>query len=351
MSNWVNWMTRFFTYLLLLPLAVALTACGLVDQDIRECEPSDFQLDYELDLVTNMTTEIETEVSLVADVAVTQAMKSYMDGVFTDFAHDVDLRFYDVAGDSTLLHQEAHVMDASQTSYTLSIPVREYMHLASANLDLNETLSLDYGENCHSARILQQVADTLPSHSAGVFTGRLPMRILEGRDQQFDMRLYMANSATALVIDTSGCNISDVKVFMSGFATSFDICDSLYHFDYTPVIRADKLSTAPTNAMAFAAVHFPSRQAEDTKVLIDVDDPFVEVNAGHTLWQYRVYVYLKDGTITENILGVRRVLHPGELKALVAWAHADGTVIPSDPTVTVMVTLDWTPGLVIPVDL
>lgn len=335
---------------ILILLAVAFTGCSLVDEDMRDCE-TDYTLDYELRLVTNMTTELQTQLGLVADINVSNAIKTQLSSVFTDHAHDVDLGFYDVVGDSTLLHRESHVMDASQSSYTLYIPVRRYMHIATANLEQNPLLSIEGADKCHTLRVAQQVRDTITSHKTGFFSARLPMDIKEGVDQQFDVKLYMANCASSVVIDTVGSGIKDVRVFMTGFATSFDLCDSLYHFDYTPVVKPEKLEFDDPTRVGFLAVTFPSRPAPSSKVVIDWDDPFVTETAAKSLWQVHVYCTLADGSVTQNILGVHNQLLPGQFRLLRARAYNNGSLAPDDPTVAVSVTLNWEPGLEIPVVL
>ena len=330
-------------------LAAAFTGCSLVDEDMRDCE-TNYNLDYELRLVTNMTTELQTQLSLAADITVSNAIRTYLSDVFTDFAHDVDLGFYDVVGDSTLLHHESHIMDANQSSYTLYIPVRQYMHLALANLEANDQIRKDGSESCHDARIVQEVADTIAPHKSGIFSARLPMDIKEGEDQQFDVRLYMANCATALVIDTLGSHIRDLKVYLKGFATEFDLCDSLYHFSYTPVIKADELPLSEPGRMCFASVNFPSREPEESKVIIDTDDPHAGVSTSRSLWQYCIYATLKDNSVTETVLGLFSSLPAGSLKVLKATARENGQVAPGDPTVAVSVTMDWNPGLEIPIE-
>ena len=115
-------------------MAVALVlpqGCSLLDENLEDCE-KDHLLNYELRLVTNMSTEIntqlETDISTDVELAAAAALRNYLKNIFTDFAHDVDLSFYDVVEDSVRLHHEAHIMDANQSSYTLYIPVHRYMH-------------------------------------------------------------------------------------------------------------------------------------------------------------------------------------------------------------------------------
>ena len=99
-------------YLFLLVVTAGLSACSLIDEDLRHCETT-YNIGYELRLVTNMTTELQTQLSMATDVQVASALGDYLKNVFTDHAHDVDLSFYDVFGDSLRLHHESHIMDAS----------------------------------------------------------------------------------------------------------------------------------------------------------------------------------------------------------------------------------------------
>ena len=311
-----------------------------------DCE-KDYHLDYELQLITNMTTELETQLSMEADIEARAALKTYLGGIFTDYAHDVDLSFYDVEGDSPRLHHESHIMDANQSKYTLFIPVRRYMHLAVANVVENTEVSLRDDEICNSATLFQAVGDTLSSHRTGLFTSRLLMDIREGVDQQFNVNLFMANCASAIVLDTLGSGVKDIKVFVSGFATDFAIRDSAYHFDYTPIIKTDRIILENSEELCFAAAHFPSRDLPlpATRTVVTTQDPFVSEGAANPLWNVKVYSYLKDGTITECILGVTQPLRSGGLRVIKAQVYNNGSLVPTDTTVGVRVTLDWEPGL------
>ena len=326
-------------------MATVFSGCSLVDEDMSDCE-TDFDLSYELRLVTNMTTEIKTQLSLGADVQVATALETFLQGVFTDFAHDVDLSFYDVQADSLRLHHERHIMDANQSSYTLYIPVRKYMHVAVANLEKNGEVLLEQDEKCHRARLIQPVRNIVESQPTGVFSARLPMDIKEGIDQQFDVSLYMVNCASALVLDTLGSNVKNLQVFASGFASGFDLADSTYRFNYTPRVRAQSLDTGgvPGTPACFAAVTFPSPDLPDGKAQIETSDPFVSPAADHSLWTVSVYATLPDGSITETLLGVKLPLRPGQVKVIKAKVVSDGSCVPpptEDPYVGASVTLQW----------
>lgn len=334
-------MRNCLKYIALALIAAVSTGCVLVDANMRNCE-TDYTLDYELRLVTNMTTELQTQLSMAADVNVAASLKSYMSGIFTDYAHDVDLSFYDVYGDSLNLHTEHHIMDANQSSYTLYIPVRKYMHIAFANTDNNPDIEVEEEERCHTSRLVQTVRDTVDSHSTGIFTARLPMDIKEGEDQQFDVRLYMANCASALVLDTLGSHIKDIKVYASGFATGFSLADSTYRYEYTPIVKANRVAVdGPDSPLCFTTVTFPSKDVPSSKVTIESPDDFITDASESTLWRFKVYSTLDDGTVTETILGVKLPLQAGQLKIVKGTILGDGSCVPTAPWVGSIVTLDW----------
>lgn len=352
---------RYFRHtvsIILAALAAALLflqGCSLVDEDLSDCE-ADYRINYELRLVTNMTTELqtqlETQLSTQMEREAANALRHYLRDIFSDFAHDVDLSFYDVVADSVRLHHEAHIMDANQSSYTLYIPVHKYMHLATANLLNNGMVSLEQDDRCHYGSLNQQIADSVSTHKTGLYTARLPMDVKEGVDQSFDVTLYMANSAAALVVDTLGSHIRDLKVFMTGFATDFNIRDSIYHFKFSSIVRTDKLDL-PVPGMCFASVNFPSKDTRPTptKSIFESDDPFLSEDAANALWQIRTYATLPDGTVTETKLGSKKPLRAGQLKVFKAKALTNGAVQPDDPDLAVSVALDWQTGIDQTIDL
>ena len=334
-------------YLFLLVVTAGLSACSLIDEDLRHCETT-YNIGYELRLVTNMTTELQTQLSMATDVQVASALGDYLKNVFTDHAHDVDLSFYDVFGDSLRLHHESHIMDANQSSYSLYIPVRKYMHVAMANNSEVPELQLINDNKCHAALLQHVVKDTVGTFKRAVFTARLPMDIQEGEDQQFDVKLYTTCCAHALVLDTLGSHIKNMRVYANGFATGFSLADSTFRFAYTPWVRADKVDVkgAPGQRLCYAAVTFPSRDVPDSKVIIHDDDTVTEV-ADEALWRYTVYTTLQDGTITETVLGVKIPIQAGQLKIIQCTVTNDGAVNPKAPWVGMSVTLkgndqpDW----------
>ena len=85
---------------LLMP--VVLASCSVIDEDLSKCKP-EAEMKYELTLVTNMTTELKTQLTTQTDIQLAHEIREHLDSIFTDYAHDVDLSFYDTQGDSVRL--------------------------------------------------------------------------------------------------------------------------------------------------------------------------------------------------------------------------------------------------------
>ena len=338
----------------LLVLGAILPGCSLIDEDQSDCG-KELGVNYELQLVTNVSTELEAKLGMSTEVSLSSSMQMHLGSVFTDHADDVDLSFYDVEGDSLRLHHEQHQMDASRTSYTLMIPVRKYMHLAIANVMENGPVKLVEGERCHDAMLLQEEADTVNSHRTGLFTARLPMDIIEGVDQQFDVHLYMANCATGLVLDTTAIRVKEIRVLATGFADSFSIADSVYHYRPGVMVRAEKVEPdeeSNEREVCFTAVSFPTRdvvetpkeEGPDTRVVIETDDFIEEETDTEPVWKFHVLVTLPDDTVTLTVLNVYKSVKAGQLMILKGRLRPDGSTQPDDPSVGVSVSLDWKEG-------
>ena len=335
---------------LLIALAAALLSlggCCLVDEDLSECG-AESQVDYELKLVTNVSTELKTVLGLESDTKVSAALKTYLAPVFTDFAHDVDLSFYDVSEPYARLEHMSEIMNSNQTSYTIYLPSRGYSHIAIANLQENGSVTLEDSDFLPGSKLRQHTSSAddnkVSPHRTGLFTTRLDMDVKADQDQRFNVPLYMVNAASALVLDTSeATGIQDIKVFAEGFATEFQVADSTYVFGGNNLIMTDDVPVPGSAQHCFASVHFPSRDTkkDGTKVIIDTQDPFVAESAADALWGWRCYITIADGSITETVLGISQPLRPGGLKILKAEVQDTGIVTTEDPTVGVSVTLQW----------
>lgn len=325
---------------LLLSACWLMAGCSVIDDDLSDCnQDEEFKIDYQLTLITNMTTELETQLTTITEVGVADALKAHLKDIFSDFAHDIDLSFYDTEGDMIRLQHKRDIMDANQTSYTLSLPMQQYMHLAVANIAENHVVGLSNDENCHTSMLHQtdptvsggSSTGVIDSHTTGLFTARLPMEVLGSVSQTFNVKLYMANCAVALVLDPKGHAYNDIKVRATGFAKEFLIEDSTYVFPEKEIlVRADKVDTG-NDLLCFCSVNFPSHEQTDE-------------NADETLWQLKVYVTMPDGSITETVIDVKEQLKAGELKIIKGELDDDGAVRPYNSRVGVSVTLDWSNG-------
>ena len=342
-------------------MLVALASCSVIDEDLSGCdqpgppppqpEEPEAEVTYDLRLVTNMTLELQTELPDETDKELAEAIREYLKKIFTDFAHDVDLSFYDTVGDSLLLQKDQHIMDANQASYTLTLPMHEYMHLAVANVVDNELVTIANDNRCHKSMLSQVIRDTIDSHDTGLFTARQKMEVLGNVSQNFNVHLYMSNCSAGLVIDPRGRQTLDgIRVYSTGFASGFNICDSVFQYSQWPSIVRTTLVKADNQAKgAFLSVNFPSLEQEDVKTrsIIETLEPFIAEPGEKALWEFRVYVPQSDGSITETILRVKTPLRAGQFKIIKCWIGEHGAVISRNSEVSTSVTLNWKDGLVI----
>ncbi len=346
----------------LLLLVSLLTGCSkFIDDDLSDCPPGpnppvppvedEYELNYELRLVTNITTEINTQLDTETEAYVADALRSHLSTIFTDYARDVDLSFYDTDNDKERLYHENPTMNASEKSYTINLPKREYLHLAAANLKDNKVVALTGDERSLTSQLATVSTDeeTIDSHTTGLFTARQSMRVLENVDQTFHVKLYMANCAEALVIEPRGHTVKDIKVFATGFASQFHISDSVYTFaEKSPVVRSVKVETGGED-LCFCAVNFPSKDEEGMRTVIETD--FDETELDEPCWQFIVYVTCEDGTITQTILSIPEPLNAGQFRIIKGYIGDQGEIKTNDQMVGVSVKIDWNDGGTHNVDL
>lgn len=332
-------------------LALMQTHCDSlgIDQDLSDCAApkKDFRINYELWLVTNLETELRTVLDADIDVVAQNELRNSLKGIFTDFAEDVDLSFYDVnLANDILLHREEKTMDASERSYALSLSARQYHHLAIANIKKNMVAELLNNDFCHTSTLKQQEGTdgVVPSQQTGLFTARLPIDIVGDQNQTFNVSLYMANCAAALLLDKGTAPIASIDVKTKGFAVAFEISDSIYRFvDDSPLVQANSIPLPSENQYLFCSVNFPSRNPLDTRMVIDSQDPFMVPDADKSLWQYQVDVTLTDGSVTRSVLGMQKPILAGQLVILKAFVKDDGTVQPvTSVSAGASVAVDWT---------
>ena len=332
---------------ILLSAVWLMAGCSVIDDDLSNCptEEAQYQMEYELKLVTNMTTELQTQLTTITELSVASALETHLENIFSDFAHDVNLSFYDTDGAKQRLEHRVDIINTNQTTYDLTLPMRKYLHLAVANIADDDVIGLfkdDYSPTSMLQQIAPTVSDDIPvgvvaSHNTGLFTARQPMEVLSGVNQTFNVRLYMANCAATLVLDPKGQPYKDLKVFATGFADEFHISDSAYVYPAaSPLVKADKVGT-DNDLLCYCTVNFPSRDVAETSTREDADPTT-------SLWQFKIYVTNADNTITETVLDINEPLKAGDLKIIKGSLDSEGAVRPYDSTVGVSVTLDWNKG-------
>ncbi len=313
---------------LLLVLTLLLSGCSSIDEDLSDCG-SEYEMEYKLCLETDINTELQSQLDQQTDGQVADALYNHLKNIFSDVAYDIDLSFYDTGKEGTLLQNKELEMGTNERSYTIFLPAHEYRHAAIANLANNHQVVKEGEKQSYTLALHQELPDTVDSHESGLFTGRADLDVKENENQSFQVDLYMANSAAAMVIDRQGIEVKEIKVFTTGFASGFNVNDSTYTFEKTsPIVRTTSVDTG-TDQLCFCSVNFPSRDKAD---------------GDEALWEYRVYVTLADGSVTETILSVKEPLGAGKLKVVQCTLCADGSLTTSNPSVGVSVTLEWKEG-------
>lgn len=281
--------------------SLAITSCSLIDDDMDECG-QDVTISYEMMKPADIKSYINQELSAEAEKPVNEALYSTLEDFFNNYAYDIDLSFYDPDGERA--NHEVHQMNATQATYTMYLEQGSYHHVAIANEAKEGT-----GE-------------------ASLFTGRKEMKI-GGESASYNVPLYMANSAMALVIDLNGQEVSAISVVANGFASSFSPSDSVYTYTDGYEVEAAELPLATTAYRCFYTINYPSR---DTAI------------GDNGIWQVKLYVTMPDGKVTENILSVGEPLKAGRLKILKVKLGDNGEASAVTANVGVSVTLDWKEG-------
>lgn len=321
-------------------LAALLPGCSLVDEDNTDCV-STLEVDCQLRLVTNIEAELQSRLGAPSQQEVRDLLHGYLDGCFAGTASDIRLSFFD-ARDAALplsLEREDQFSGSDQV-YRLDLPVSEYRNLSIANLRAEGgSVALKKGDQAAAACLEQGVTEGFSQpHGTALFAGRKDLVVPYGVSLRQEVPLYMTNCASALVVDVSGAGeaVSGLSVVVDGMATGFSLSDSSYVYDPAALMKTRELVTVDGNTHCFASIHFPSRPA---------------VKAGESLWCWKAYATMPDGTINESILQLSEPLGPGQLKVLTARLTDTGVVLTEDTRVTVSITLDWGAGLDFPVPL
>jgi len=291
---------------------------------------------------TKLQTQLQTDLSLQTNVELTTALRNHLATIFRDHADDVDLSFYDVYGDSVRLEHNQHEMNGKEEQYTLNIPRRRYLHLATANVGQEESVDNFDADRCHKSRLTQVTHDTIPSHTTGLFSARYDMDIKDSISQTFNVHLYMANSATVLVVDTLDSHVRDIKVYATGFASGFHIADSTYSFnEQAPIVLSNPIDVQDRQYACYSTVNFPSR---DVSTVPNGASRRADETSAVPLWEYHVYVTTASGSVTRIVLQSHRPLLAEQVLVMHIKLDSNGSPTSFDPTVGVNVALDWNEG-------
>lgn len=309
----------------LLSAVSALTLVSCIDEDLSRCGRN-YCIDYTVRMKTNMQAEISSELATAEEYTVGERLKQALGDVFSGVARDLDLSFF---SDGKLAHHEFHTINASAASFTIYLNADDYMHLALANEQNEPAVTTTGHDSEQMMNIANAQTDTVDSHSMGLFTARMPMKV-ENLDKVYEVDLYMQNNVAALVIDRNGLQPEELYGYVTGLATDFSVKDSVYNFARNAVTRTMKFDEG--NYSCLYTTGFPSRS-----------DISAVPNPEKGIWQFYVYAKI-GGKYTETRLSVKDPIKAADLKIIKAKLNGDGSVTVNAPDVGVSVTLDWKPG-------
>ena len=313
----------------------ALSSC--INEDLSDCG-TDFSLTYNVRLRTNLHTTLYGQLASPAEQAIAAGIEQALGGVFTDHAADLDLAFF--TGQAPA-HREAHAMDGSSARYTIYLPSADYNHAAVANAAAEPLVGME-GDEAYSTLCLRQAdADTIGTHTVGVFAARRQLRVADAGGS-FNVDLYMQNCAVALVIDLNGHQLTSIHGSLSGMASAFAVADSVYLFDRNTVVRASRLDDGQGRTALYAAC-FPSKDSQQASYETYKPNKYSAPEASSSLWQMVVYT-TENGRTTESTLSVSEPLRAGDIKVIKARIGDGGQVVTDAPGVGVSVKLVWKPG-------
>lgn len=315
----------------ILMIATAATLSSCIDEDMSDCG-KDYQIQYNLQLNTQLNTTVDQELNLATEQGIANNLKQELGAIFSDHAKDNDLSFFT---DEALSHHEANKMDANSVSYTIFLERNAYTNLALANTAAAANISIKGANVLNTLALAQEKKDTIDSHNIGLFSSRLNIQENDF-DKNLKTTLYMANSASAVVIDKNNVQAEEIFGFVKGIADEFMVNDSIYHYDNGTVVRAKKTTGTETHESLYA-VSFPSRDG----YYIGNGSKATEEQAG--IWEFHVIVKI-NGKYTENILSFPSPLKAGTLKIAKVTLQPDGSFHSNTQNVGVSVKLDWKPG-------
>ena len=278
-----------------------LASC--IDEDLSKCGVN-YTVSYSVRQPVDLGAEVYAVLSAPAEQGVAADVEAALGGVFAGTVH----------------------IDAARATMTFYMQKADYRHLPLGNVEGGEPLGFDGADSDLMLTLGTAAGDTISSHVAAVYSGRLDMPLAD-RDETYRADLYMVNSAVAVVMADAADGIGAVTGIVDGMATGFAVNDSTFNFDREQATRMVGMLSPGYHTLY--AVTMPSRDAMAA--------------AADGLWQVKVYVDL-GGKITENVLHISEPLRAGRVKIIKGVIKDDGSITTESPEVGVSVTLDWKPG-------
>lgn len=323
---------------ILFPLCFA--ACSLIDDNLSVCSEA-LLLDYELQLHTELSMQLETELVMETEEPVRNALSNWLAPIFTDKAKDVDLRFFSDETDELRRLIQEDIND-NRTTYTFQLPKENYMHLGVANISDNEQVHLSDAQHAQTMQLTAANQRELPSFTTGVFTARKHMEIGD-TSQQFDVKLYMATCAVAIVIDTTQCDsLVSIAGSVSGTAGSFSIWDSVYTYDSRHQLLFD---VVPVNYAPAAVPHRMKQASNERPFVCFATSGFP--TADEESWSISMTSTLTNNRHTSTTLKIGEPVRAGTLRLIRAHVDGEGAIQPDedvDQEIGVSIELDWKQG-------
>lgn len=314
-------------------LTILYTSCSLIDDDLSVCGV-DCYVTYDVRMQVNVEAVIEAELATVDDAGAAAALSKWAEPVFSGFAHDLNMLFYDQDQD-ILQHSMQKIVDSTSASYTVYVPRGNYYHVAMVNSADNVNISVEDTAHVSYISLIQHAQDTLPSYNTTIYTGRTPILLTDSSEQSHHVNLYMATCAVALIVEPDA-QVQDMQVLVSGIASGFRIQDSVYTYTRPALIRMDKISEQCYAAVTLPSPDAPSGSAPARRHAQD---------AAPELWQIRAYTTLSDGSVTETLIDMHSPLAAGTLQLIRVRQAEDGSLQPmQNIDASVNVTLDWNDG-------
>lgn len=327
-------MTRYFKALTTeLLLLLTLQSCSLIDDDRSDCETT-YSLDYELKVVSNINLQLSEQLQVSTGSQTLTTLNNYFSNVMQPTTSEVRLGFYPTDGDAPVYY-DRHTQGL-RTAFAISIPADNYRHVAVIGQE-DPAIFLRDTEQAATVRLTQLLNDTVESHNRAIMAGTLDMDVLGNANQSWEVDLYPADAAVAVVMKKNP-NVVRSRVFLADLATSFTPNDSTWHWDHPSLVRTDAVDVAGTDSVAYCGVAFPSRM--EAPGTIDPENPA----AKGAIWRVIIQSDLPDGTTTRTVLYMQKALQAGDIRVIRIKVNDDGSVSTSDSNVGASVTLDWKKG-------